>query len=152
MKTRILVICLLSTLAVGLTAATDLESRAKKLENMLMSPCCMTNTVATHESGTSQQMQQEIREMLAAGKSEREILDFYVARYGAQVLSMPEARGFNLLPYLFPVLFLAVGSIFLLVVFRQWRRRPSAGPAREEQVAVAGPWADRLKKELDQLD
>jgi len=152
MRTRFPALCCLFVLAAGLTVAEDLESRAEKLENMLMSPCCMTNTVAMHESGTSQQMRLEIRDMLADDWTERKILDFYVERYGPQVLSMPEARGFNLMPYLFPLLFLVVGSAFLLVVFRRWRGRPTAEPAPANEPAVAGPWADRLKKELDKLD
>lgn len=144
---------IVACLALFLAAAgADIEERAKKLENMLMAPCCMTNTVAVHESGISHQMRSEIREMLAAGKNEREILDFYVARYGDQVLAMPEAKGFGLTPYLFPTLFVVIGSAFLILVFRQWHRKPAPEPAPAEQVAVAGPWAERLRKELKKLD
>ena len=43
--------------------------------------------------------------------------------------------SFNLTPYLFPLLFLVVGSVFLLGVFRHWRRRKSVEPAPATQAA-----------------
>ena len=133
-------------------ADTELETAARRIEERLMSPCCMTNTVAVHESGASHRMRGEIREMLAAGQTERQILDHYVLKHGTQILAMPEAEGFSLTPYVFPLLFLLSACGALAISIRRWRTsaRGVASPAVPRQPA--GPWADRLKDELDRLD
>ena len=117
---------LAGSVAMAAAPAVDLETRAEALEGRLMSPCCMTNTVAVHESGASYKIRSEIRELLAAGRTDREILDHYVAEYGPQILSIPDARGFNLMAYLFPVGFLIAGVAVLMVAMRRWKGPPQS--------------------------
>ncbi len=140
---------LLSLVPVG---ATDLETEAKNIESMLMSPCCMTNTVAVHESGMSHQMRAEIREMLAAGRTEREIIDHYVGVHGPQILAMPAAEGFSLTPYLFPFLALLLACVALGLAMRRWRKADRVSTPSVTPPLPSGPYADRLQRELDRLD
>jgi cytochrome c-type biogenesis protein CcmH len=133
-------------------AAADLEAEAKLIEEKLMAPCCMTNTVAVHESGVSYQMRRQIREMLAAGRGEAEILDFYVDEYGPQILAMPEARGFSLTAYLFPFVFLVLAGVGLAIALRRWRSSAREIEPAAEPPAPSGPYAERLKRELDRFD
>jgi cytochrome c-type biogenesis protein CcmH/NrfF len=140
-------------LLVGVSAAAEnLEAEARELEAKLMSPCCMTNTVAVHESGASAEMRREIREMLAAGQSEREILDHYVERYGPQILAMPEARGFSLVPYLFPLVFVILAGGALAVAVRRWRAAVPTEVPPTEPPLPSGSYAERLKQELEKLE
>jgi cytochrome c-type biogenesis protein CcmH len=133
-------------------ATEEIETRAKKLEGLLMSPCCMSNTVAVHESGASDRMRSEIRAMLAEGRSEREILDYYVEQHGEQILAMPRAEGLSLAAYLFPLVFFAAAGAGLVVVFRRWNKTERL----EEPVATApvpaGPYAEQLQRELEDFD
>jgi cytochrome c-type biogenesis protein CcmH len=113
----------------------------------------MANTLAEHESGPSTQMRREIRTMLAEGRSEREILDHYLERYGAQILSAPEARGFGLTAYLVPFVLLVGGSVLMLFALRRWagmRARVSM-PATEPQEIDPEHLA-RLERDLQKLD
>jgi cytochrome c-type biogenesis protein CcmH len=139
-------------LSIAPAMAADIEADAKKIEGKLMSPCCMTNTVAVHESGASYKIRREIREMLAAGRTEAEILDFYVEEHGAQILAIPQAKGFSLAPYLFPVVFLLLAGGGLAVAFRKWRKSDRDVAPAEEPPAPTGPYAERLKRELERLD
>jgi len=132
--------------------AIDSEAEAEKIEGKLMSPCCMTNTVAVHESGASNEIRREIREMLAAGRTETEILDFYIAKHGPQILASPEPKGFSLAPYLFPVVFLLLAGGGLALAFRKWRRIDRDVTPAAEPPAPTGPYAERLKRELERLD
>lgn len=128
----------------------DLEAQAKAIENKLMAPCCMSNTVAVHESGIAHQMRREIRESLAAGRSEREILDGYVEQYGEQILALPRASGFNLTAYLLPMGLLFAGAGALALALRRWRATPAAAaaplPAPPDAAGAA-----RLREELRRL-
>jgi cytochrome c-type biogenesis protein CcmH len=144
-------LCALLFLVSPATAATDLESRARDIDNKLMAPCCGANTVREHDSGPAMQMRAEIRQMLADGKSEREILDHFVMQHGEKILAMPAAQGFNLLAYLLPVGFLVFGGGFLYLALRRWQKRPPA-----QKVASDGPvqeldpvYLERLRNEVE---
>jgi cytochrome c-type biogenesis protein CcmH len=139
-------------LAAAIAADGDPEVVARRIEARLMAPCCMTNTVAVHESGTALAMRAEIRELLAAGRSEREVLDHFVARYGPQILALPEARGIALAPYLAPFALMLLATAGLALAFRRWRRADRAAPHQAVPTPIPGPWAERLQNELDQLD
>ena len=131
-RSRLLVVvglpalCVLLFLASPAAAETDLESRARDIDNKLMAPCCGANTVREHDSGPAMRMRAEIRQLLAEGKTEKQILDHFVAQHGEKILAMPEARGFNLLAYLLPVGFLVFGALFLVLALRRWRSQPTA--------------------------
>jgi len=152
MPIRVLAALCAVLLSVVPATGDDLEATAKKIEGKLMSPCCMMNTVDVHESGASYTIRREIREMLAAGKSEAEILDHYVAQHGPQILSMPEAKGFSLTPYLFPFVFLILAGAALAFALRKWRASEREGAPAAAPVAPTGPYAERLKRELERLD
>lgn len=146
------VIVIFLAMALPVAATADLEKRAKALEGRIMAPCCMANPVSEHYSPAAEEARRTIRAMLAAGKTEDEILAFYVAEHGEQILAMPEARGFNLAPYLLPsfmILFAAAGVIWALRTWHAKRPEPVASapvpPADDE-------YAKRLQKELDDLD
>jgi cytochrome c-type biogenesis protein CcmH len=109
--------------------AIDIEAEAEKIEGKLMSPCCMTNTVAVHESGASYEIRREIRAMLADGRTEAEIIDFYIAKHGPQILAIPEAKGFSLATYLFPGFASGAGSTATSRRRRSLRRRPGPMPS-----------------------
>jgi cytochrome c-type biogenesis protein CcmH len=142
---------LAGSVAMAAAPAVDLETRAETLEGRLMSPCCMTNTVAVHESGASYKIRSEIREMLAAGKTDREILDHFVAEHGPQILSIPDARGFNLTAYLFPIGFLMAGAAVLWIAMRRWRGSPRAATTTSPPPPDS-KYAARLDRELRLLD
>ena len=148
---RLLVLCALLLVPRAATAATDLESRARDIDNKLMAPCCGANTVREHDSGAAMQMRAEIRQLLADGKTEQEILDHFVAQHGEKILALPEAQGFNLLAYLLPVGFLFFGAAFLVIALRRWRAQPNT-PA----VAGDGPLPDLdpayLKRLRDEVE
>lgn len=129
----------------------DVEASARKLESELMAPCCMTNTVAEHYSGASSQMKAEIRQMLAQGKTEQEVLDYYVAQHGPQILSVPPAHGFNLTAYLVPMAMLLLGAVALVFVVRKWRDHGKAETSTP--TAELDPeYVKRVKKELAERD
>jgi len=139
-------LALLVVLSLATSAAT---SAADDVEGKLMAPCCGANTVREHDSGSAMQMRDEIRQMLAEGRSEKEILAFYAAKYGDKILAMPEARGFNLVPYLVPILLLVVGGVFLLVAMRRWRGDPASLIEKRAAPKLDPEYLARLERDLE---
>jgi cytochrome c-type biogenesis protein CcmH len=130
----------------------DVESSARKLENELMAPCCMTNTVAEHYSGVTNRMKDEIRQMLSEGKTEQEVIDYYVAQHGPQILSTPPAKGFNLAAYLVPMAMLVLGAAALVYVVRKWRDHDKAAEAPTASTDLDPEYVERVRKELAERD
>jgi cytochrome c-type biogenesis protein CcmH/NrfF len=108
------VFLLLSGLAPAAESEVHLDAAQKavyqKVCQSLIAPCCWRESVAMHRSPASLQAREEVAAMIVAGKSEREILDDFVARYGARVLIEPEGGRAQWL-YVIPILVLALGSI-----------------------------------------
>jgi cytochrome c-type biogenesis protein CcmH len=140
-------------LAVAAADPQALEREAKALEAKLMAPCCWAQQVSVHQSPASDEIKQNIRRLLAEGKTSEQILDFYVAEYGDRILAEPPARGFSRLIYVAPWVFL-VASIGLVVVVIRRLRAVSPAPAKPGR-AVPAPTedeADRIDEELRNLD
>jgi cytochrome c-type biogenesis protein CcmH/NrfF len=62
--------------------------------------------------------------MVAEGKSDREILDHFIARYGKRILIEPEGRT-RAVATAMPYVFLALGSVVTVAVIRRMLRRPA---------------------------
>jgi cytochrome c-type biogenesis protein CcmH len=144
-------------LAVALTGSSvdpGIELRAKAIEEKIIAPCCWTQPVSQHYSEAASTIRKQIREMLAAGKSEEQILDYYVAEYGERILASPPARGFNILVYVLPWVSLVAGTAVLGLVLRRWLS-PKGAPGPGEILTPLAPGADydaRIEKELRQLE
>ena len=100
-------------------------------------------------------MRGQLREQIEAGRSEREILDYFIAAYGSQApLGAPLDEGFNRLAWLFPYLvgfgcLVAVGGIAV-----RWSRRGavSDGEAAAAPEPIDAELDARLDDELRNLD
>ncbi len=126
-----------------------IDETARRIEGKLMAPCCWAEPVSQHLSPVAEEMRREIRKMLGEGRSEQEILDTYVARYGVRILTSPPARGFNLVLYILPWLFGITAILGLSLIIRRWLgSRPAAATsppfnARDEE---------RIEQELRDLE
>ena len=93
------------------------EEVAQGIDQMLMCPVCPAETIDQAQVEISRQMRRLVREMLAQGASREEVLDFFVERYGAQVLAAPPKSGLNLLAWIVPVVVVlaALGAGVLVI-------------------------------------
>jgi len=149
----------LTQITVGLwlaVAAADpqaLEREAKQLETKLMAPCCWAQQVSLHQSPAADEIKQNIRLLLAEGKTGQQILDGYVAQYGDRILAEPPARGFSAALYVAPWIFLA-GSMGLVFVVVRRLRTPGSQPAKADPVSAPpdDDESERIDEELRNLD
>jgi cytochrome c-type biogenesis protein CcmH len=134
----------------GVALSPEQEARARVIDDQLIAPCCFSQTIANHNSPIAERMKAEVRQMLAAGSTEREIMDFYVAKYGERILATPRARGFNLLAYVMPAVALVVGLGGVVLVLRRWRRPRSSQPAGAAHGALSNDEARRYQARLEE--
>lgn len=103
-------------------ADTVLDRRVKSIAQRLRCPVCQGESIQDSPAELATQMKSLVREQLANGKSEQDVLDYFLAKYGDWILLEPRPEGINLLIYSLPVLFLAIGGGVLFVVARKWTR------------------------------
>ncbi len=93
-----------------------------------MAPCCWSESVASHRSEIAAAMRAEISRMVSEGKSDREILDYYKAKYGARVLMEPEGE-LRLWAYTVPVIATLAGLAIVSWIIRRMLHQQPAAPA-----------------------
>ena len=110
------------------------EKEAQAIDRMLMCPVCPAETIDQAQVEISFQMRALVREMLAEGRSRQEILDFFVERYGPDILAAPPKSGVNLLAWILPIAGVAAGLVGAYFVIRSMTARnrgrgtPGHGP------------------------
>lgn len=107
------------------------EKEALEISKLLRCPVCTGQLVAESNAQKAQEIREEIRRMVAEGKTRQEILDYYARRYGDWILASPPLRGAGLVTWLWPVLVFVVGGVLIAAYIRKVRGRPT-GPMGEE--------------------
>ncbi|HEX6362163.1 MAG TPA: cytochrome c-type biogenesis protein [Albitalea sp.] len=101
-----------------------LEERVMRLAEELRCLVCQNQTIADSHAGLAEDLKQQIREQLRAGRNDAEVLDYMVERYGDFVLYRPPVKATTVLLWAGPFLLLAIGAVTFAIVLR--RRRPHA--------------------------
>jgi cytochrome c-type biogenesis protein CcmH len=97
---------------------TELDRQVKRVASQIRCVVCRGQSIQDSPSELAQEMRAVVREQLMAGKTEDEVKAFFIESYGQQVLLKPEARGFNLLIYVLPVLVFLGGAVFVFLKAR----------------------------------
>ena len=88
------------------------------------------------------QMRAVIREMLAEGRTRDEILDYFVDRYGADILAAPPKSGSNLVAWILPVVGVAAALVGVFFVIRSMtgsQRNDAAGETPHSATGTVDP-------------
>jgi cytochrome c-type biogenesis protein CcmH len=120
------------------------EALFKKMTQELRCLVCQNQNLADSNAELAQDLRKKTYEMIIAGKSESEIVEYMVARYGDFVLYRPPVKSSTLFLWIGPLLFLAI-AIIVATRFVRSRQSASADPELpDEQLRMA---RDLLKKE-----
>lgn len=95
------------------------EARVNKLAEELRCLTCMGQSIADSQSSFSSDMKREIRDMVKAGKNDKEIIEFMVQRYGDFVLYRPPVKSTTWVLWGGPFLLLILSLIFLVLKLRK---------------------------------
>ncbi|WJW76494.1 cytochrome c-type biogenesis protein CcmH [Thiohalobacter sp. IOR34] len=106
------------------------EARYRQLISELRCLVCQNQNLAESNADLARDLRQQTYEMIEQGKSDEEIIDYMVNRYGDFVLYRPPFKSTTLLLWLGPFLLFAVGFLVMLGVVR--KRARAAGPSLDE--------------------
>jgi cytochrome c-type biogenesis protein CcmH len=137
---------LLSGAARGTPARVVSESEVHAVTAELRCVVCQNLSVADSPSEMARQMRAIVRERLEAGETPREVVQYFVDRYGEWILLSPRRSGFNLLVWTAPLAAVVVGLAIVAVRLRRWTRRPtSSGTAPPVDPAMR----ERIRRETE---
>jgi cytochrome c-type biogenesis protein CcmH len=117
-------------------ADADLEARARSISAGLRCLVCQNQSIDDSEATVAKDLRILIREQLQQKKSDAEVVDFVVARYGEYVLLQPRFKTGTIVLWLTPFLLLLAG---LVVAFRRKagpRPEPLSDAERDEVAAI----------------
>jgi cytochrome c-type biogenesis protein CcmH len=144
-----LVLAGLWTGSVAAQGPTPTDDEVNRIAKQLYCPVCESTPLDVCPTEACRQWRDVIRTMLAEGKSEEEIKQYFVQQYGARVLAEPPNR---LVSYLVPAVAILLGAFMLFRGFQMWMKpsitASSLEDANREAKPVHDPYIAKLEEEL----
>ncbi len=101
--------------------------RAAAIDSVIRCPSCEDLSVATSSAPTAATVRTTVRQLVDAGRSDQQIKEYLVARYGSSIVLEPPASGWSLLVWVLPLAggLVAVAAVTTVLIRR---RGALAGP------------------------
>jgi cytochrome c-type biogenesis protein CcmH len=133
------------------TTPTDDEVLA--VAKKLYCPVCPNTPLDVCETQACQDWRAQIRDELAAGWSEQQILDYFVAQYGERVLAEPQRSGFTSLVWVLPIIASLLGALIVWQVLKNWKSQPADRiPVSTSMQDIPPETLARIEKELKEME
>jgi cytochrome c-type biogenesis protein CcmH len=155
--TLILVLSTLTVATVSAQGSTPTDDDVNAIAKQLFCPVCENTPLDVCPTQACKEWREEIRSMLAEGKSEAEIKQYFVDYYGARVLAEPPRTGFNWLVYVVPPIVIVAGVFVLFRALRAWTQPstaeavpapPSHGGGDDASSSSNDEYIARMEEEL----
>jgi cytochrome c-type biogenesis protein CcmH len=119
------------------------EERVMHIGKKIRCPVCQGTSIADSPASMARAQLDKVRELVAEGKTDQEIYDYFVARYGEWALLEPQKSGITAGLWIFPVLMLIGGVVFIFSTVR--KRPPPAAPS----APAEDPYLKAVRADLD---
>jgi cytochrome c-type biogenesis protein CcmH len=113
----------------------EMEKRVTALATELRCLVCQNQTLADSNAPLAVDLRNQIREQLKSGKSESDVMEYMVARYGDFVLYRPPLKATTIALWAGPFVFLVLGAGILVRLLR--RRAPERELSDAERARAA---------------
>ncbi|MBI3361496.1 MAG: cytochrome c-type biogenesis protein CcmH [Chloroflexi bacterium] len=135
----------------GTTYPTDDD--VNRVAKQLYCPVCPNTPLDVCETKACQDWRAQIKDQLAQGWTDDQVIEYFVAQYGERVLAEPRRSGFTSFVWLLPVLSVAIGLVVVVQILRGWKtKRPAPVPAQSTLSPDLPPEVrERLERELREI-
>jgi cytochrome c-type biogenesis protein CcmH len=123
------------------------RERFRVLNNELRCPKCQNQNLADSNSPIASDLRREVHRMIEEGKTDDQIMDFMVSRYGEFVLYKPRKSNTTWALWYGPFVLLSIGVVVVFMVGKRRRKASDFEPNERPQVALS----EQEKSKLDQL-
>ena len=119
--------------AAPLADDAQVEARLIAIAEELRCLVCQNESLIASRAGLAMDLKNQARELIKAGKSDAEIRDYMVQRYGDFVLYRPPLKSSTVLLWIGPFALLAAGFVALWIFVRRRRTVQAAALSAEEE-------------------
>jgi cytochrome c-type biogenesis protein CcmH/NrfF len=136
--------------------ATTPASRMNTLSHQLMCQCGCAQLLGECDHVGCPDRDKELSELttnMAAGLTDQQIMDAFVAKYGATVLAAPTTKGFDLVAWIAPFAVFAAALLGTILLIRRWgglgfeRRAQAVGAVAQPADPAEQERLDRVRRE-----
>lgn len=111
------------------------EQRFRILSEELRCPKCQNQSIADSDAGIAQDMRTRVHTMILEGKSDEDIVDYFVSRYGDFVSYRPPVNAGTSILWLGPILLLLGGAVLIVILLRNASRKAAADDEASQDKA-----------------
>ncbi len=129
-------------------APAEVDTITHGLAKQLRCPVCQGLSVADSPSESAIAMKLRIRDLVAQGYTEEQIVDYFVSRYGEWILLAPPMRT-NWLVWLAPAFVGGLALAWVAAVVARWRREPEPLPS-DVGLMPKDAYEQRLLEEISE--
>ena len=101
------------------------DDQVNAIAKNLYCPVCPNTPLDVCETKACQDWRAQIRDQLAKGWNEEQIVAYFVAQYGERVLGEPKRSGFTSMVWVLPLISVILGLVIVWQVLRSWKARQS---------------------------
>jgi cytochrome c-type biogenesis protein CcmH len=137
----------ITSLTVHAQGPTPTDDEVNRIAKKLYCPVCENTPLDVCPTEACRQWREQIRQMLAEGKSEDEIIQYFIVTYGVRASGDPPNK---LASYLVPAVAILLGVVILIRGFQMWMKpsKTEAGRAGIEAQPVQDEYFAILEEEL----
>ena len=126
-------------------SSVQLDHRTSEVAGLLRCPVCQGMSVDDSQAEMAVNMKGQVRELLARGYTEEQILKYFELSYGQFVLLRPKFEGVTSAVWLLPVMGLILGVAIVIVSLRKLGRRPLPGASEGPLLTESDPYLARVR-------
>ncbi len=123
----------------------ELERRTEELTSVMRCPVCQGLSIADSGTMIALAMKEEVRQFIAAGYTDEQILLYFEASYGEFIRLEPKPTGFNLMVWIAPIAALLLGVCLVAYRLRTRPEETTTESAPEDDLA---DYRERVRREI----
>ena len=129
----------------------SLRQRYQQFVEELRCPKCQNQNLSGSNSPIAEDLRRELYRLLNEGRSDTEVVDYMVARYGDFILYRPRLNTETAILWFAPAIFLLLGVLIMVTIFRR-QYRAGAAEKSLEHSPLEDSVLDRSQKHSAQQD
>ncbi|MFL2665165.1 MAG: cytochrome c-type biogenesis protein CcmH [Dehalococcoidia bacterium] len=125
------------------------EQKFHKLASEIMCPVCDAQTIEGSNSQVSIDMKLKLKNLIDEEMSSNQIRNYFIDRYGADIIASPSSEGFNLLAWIMPIIIFILFISISLYTIRSMKIKSIKDKKTSENL---NKYLEYVEKEILELD
>ena len=131
---------------------TPTDNDVIRVAKQLYCPVCPNTPLDVCETKACQDWRAQIRDELAQGWTDQQIIDYFVTQYGQRVLAEPQRKGFTSLVWFLPLIVVLVGIGIVYEVLKNWRAQKLVPAIATPLPQIPDEILKKIEREIQEMD